>query len=166
MASAGRSGIATSDKNVISTVIDPEITQGFGVRPYNWETTVILQHELTPRVGVNVGYYHRQYGNFTVTDNTLVSPSDYDPYCITTPVDRRLPGGGGQELCGYYDVSPAKFGQFFGHVTKAEHFGNQQDVFDGVDVSVSTRLGGGVVLDGGTATGRQRTNTLLYGRFA
>ncbi len=146
-------------KNVISTTIDPAVTQGFGVRPYNWETTVIVQHELTPRVGLNVGYYHRQYGNFTVTDNTLVGPADYDPYCITTPIDRRLPGGGGQELCGYYDINPAKFGQFFGHVTKAERFGNQEDVFDGVDISVSTRLGGGVVLDGGTATGRQRTNT-------
>jgi hypothetical protein len=59
---------------------------------------VILQHELAPSVGLNVGYYHRQYGNFTVTDNTLVTPTDYDPYCITTPVDSRLPGGGGQEL--------------------------------------------------------------------
>jgi Carboxypeptidase regulatory-like domain len=146
-------------RNVISTTIDPAITRGFGVRPYNWETTVALQHALTPRVGLNVGYYHRQYGNFTVTDNTLVTSSDYDPYCITTPVDRRLPDGGGQQLCGYYDINPAKFGQFSGNVTKAAHFGDQQDVFDGVDISISTRFGGGVVLDGGTATGRQRTNT-------
>lgn len=145
--------------NVIRTTTDPAVTQGFGVRPYNWETTVVVQHELTPGVGLNVGYYHRQYGNFTVTDNILVSPADYDPYCITTPIDRRLPGGGGQELCGYYDLNPSKFGQFFGHVTKADNFGKQEDVFDGVDISVTTRLRGGVLLQGGTATGRQRQNT-------
>jgi len=144
--------------NVITTTTDPAITQGFGVRPYNWETTVVVQHELAPGVGLNAGYYHREYGNFTVTDNILVTPADYDPYCITTPMDRRLPGGGGQELCGYYDLNPAKFGQFFGHVTKAENFGKQEDVFDGVDISVNTRLRGGVLLQGGAAIGRQRQN--------
>ena len=155
----GRLGNLDFGKNIITTTTDPATLQGWGVRPYNWETTAIVQHELTPRVGLNVGYYRRHYGNFTVTDNLRVSPSDYDPYCITTPIDSRLPGGGGQELCGYYDINPAKFGQFFGHVTKAENFGKQEEVFDGVDISVSSRLGRGVLLQGGTATGRQRKNT-------
>ena len=155
----GPLGNRSFGQNLITTVLDPAITQGFGVRPYNWETTLILQHELAPSVGLNVGYYHRQYGNFTVTDNTLVTPTDYDPYCITTPVDSRLPGGGGQEICGYYDLNPAKFGQFFGRVTSADQFGDWEDVYDGVDVSVSSRLGGGLVVQGGTSTGRQRVKT-------
>lgn len=155
----GPLGNRSFGQNVITTVLDPAITQGFGVRPYNWETTAILQHELAPSVGLNVGYYHRQYGNFTVTDNTLVTPTDYDSYCVTTPDDPRLPGGGGQEICGYYDVNPAKFGQFFGRVTRADQFGRWEDVYDGVDVSVSSRLGGGLVLQGGTSTGRQRVKT-------
>ena len=145
-------------KNVITTALDPAITQGFGVRPYNWETSASVQHQLVPRVGINVGYYHRWYGNFTVTDNILVSPSDYDPYCITTPVDARLPGGAGQTLCGYYDINPLKFNQSFNNVTTASKFGKQEDVFDGVDVSVNTRLGQGMFLQGGFSTGRQRTN--------
>jgi Carboxypeptidase regulatory-like domain len=142
--------------NVITTTRDPALTQGWGARGYNWETTAIVQHQLTARVGLNVGYYRRQYGNFTVTDNILVSPSDYDPYCITTPVDPRLPGGGGQRLCGYYDINPLKFGKTFNHVTKAENFGKQEDVYDGVDISVSSRLARGLLLQGGTSTGRER----------
>ena len=39
------------------------------------------------------------------------APADYDPYCITGPVDARLPGGGGQEICGLFDLNPAKVGQ-------------------------------------------------------
>src|SRR4030095_6680623 len=101
----GPLGNRTFGQNIITTVLDPAITQGFGVRPYNWETAVIRQHALAPSIGLNVGYYHRQYGNFTVTDNTLVIPTDYDSYCITTPNDPRLPGGGGEEICGYYDLN-------------------------------------------------------------
>jgi hypothetical protein len=154
----GRLGNLNFGKPNITTTFDPAITSGFNVRPYNWETAATIQHQLLPRVGVNAGYYHRWYGNFTVTDNILVSPSDYDPYCITTPVDTRLPGGGGQQLCGYYDINLSKFGQSFNNVTAAGNFGKQEDVYDGVDVSITTRLGDGVLLQGGTSTGRQRTN--------
>ena len=50
-----------------------------------------------------------------MTDNQLVTPADYDPYCVTAPVDTRLPGGGGYQVCGLYDIKPAKFGQVAEH---------------------------------------------------
>ena len=77
--------------------LDQDWATGFGTRPYQWETTVTLQHEVVPRLSVLVGYFQRNYGNFVVTDNTLVAPSDHDPFCITAPVDSRLPGAGGQQ---------------------------------------------------------------------
>jgi hypothetical protein len=58
------------------------------------------------------GYYYNWDGNIRALVNEAVSPADYDEYCITTPVDPRLPGGGGQQVCNLYDVSQAKFGQF------------------------------------------------------
>ena len=146
-------------KSVVTTHWDPAITQGWNVRPYNWEATASIQHQLVPRVGVIAGYYHRWYGNFTVTDNLDVAPTDFSPYCITTPVDLRLPGGGGQPICGYYDINANKFNVASNLlVTSASTFGKQEDIYDGVDVSVNTRLGEGMILQGGISTGRERTN--------
>jgi hypothetical protein len=41
---------------------------------------------------VNVGYFRTCYGNFTVTDNQAITPSDFNPYCITASTHADLPG--------------------------------------------------------------------------
>ena len=94
---------------------------GFGARDYNWQTGVSLQHELLPGVATTLAYYRTTWHNFRVTDNLLVSPSDYDPYCITLPVDARLPGGGGNQLCGLYNITPTKFSSVNNLVVPGEH---------------------------------------------
>ena len=41
-----------------------------------------------PRVSLDVGYNRRWWGNYTVTDNTLVGPADYQKWTILAPNDR------------------------------------------------------------------------------
>jgi len=80
--------------------------------------------------------------NFTATQNLATTPADYDPYCITAPVDPRLPGGGGYQVCGLYDVAPAKFGLSNNLVSKASNFyGGNSNVNCGSPGSFSDAAG-------------------------
>jgi hypothetical protein len=143
--------------NPNATRYDDALMHGSGKRGYNWEVSAALQHELLPGVSINAAYFRRQYGNFTVTQNLAVTAANFNPYCITAPADPRLPGGGANEICGLYDVAPARFGKVQNLVTLASNFGKQEDVYDGIDLTTSMRLHG-TTLSGGLNTGRERTN--------
>jgi hypothetical protein len=93
-----------------------------------------------------------------VVDNTMVQPSDYSTYCITAPTDTRLPGGGGYQVCGLYDVSPARFGQVFNRRTLASNFGKQKEVYNGFDVIMNARFASRGLLMGGFNTGQTYYN--------
>jgi hypothetical protein len=125
---------------LVSTTYDQDTLHGYGKRTYNWEISAGIQHELLPGVSVNATYFHRWYGNFLITKNLAVNPSDYDPYCITAPLDARLPQGGGSQICGFYDINPAKFGKVDNLVTFAKNYGKLTDVYDGLDLTVNARL--------------------------
>ena len=142
-------------KTIITTKFDPGLTSGWGNRPYNWEGSIAFQRQIRDNIAANIAYFRRWAGNFFVVQNLAVSPSDYNPYCITAPVDSRLPNGGGYQECGLYNISPSKFGQANYLVTNANKFGNQSQKFDAVDVSVNARLPRGIILQAGTSTGRQ-----------
>ena len=48
-------------------------------RPY-WEFSTSVQHELLPRLGIDVGYFRRWFGNFQVTQQLGLTAADFDPY--------------------------------------------------------------------------------------
>ena len=54
-------------------------------------------------------------------------------YCITAPTNAALPGGGGQQICGLYDVVPAKFGLTDNLIALAKHYGSQSEMYNGID---------------------------------
>lgn len=135
-----------------------DATGGFNRQPEsNWQTSASIQHELRPGVGVNVGYFRTWYTGFLATDNRLVTPADYDEFCITAPTDGRLPNSG-QRICGLYDLKPTLFGQVDNLVTQASRYGKRREVFNGVDVTVNARFGQGGQLSGGLSVGRAVTD--------
>jgi hypothetical protein len=147
-----------------------DVLRGFqNAQAYLWQGEVSLEHELRPGLGVTVGYFRAWYGNLTAItpqggvaapflDNERVTPADFDPYCITPPVDPRLPGGGGNQICGFYDIKPEKFGQTFNLTTKASDYGKATQIYNGVDVNLKARFGEGGVLQGGVSTGSMVTD--------
>jgi hypothetical protein len=138
---------------VVTSRYSEEILSGFGARAYNWQTNVGIQHELRPGLAVDVGYYRTSWHNFYATDNLRVAPADYDPFCVTLPSDPRLPGGGGNQECGFYNINPLKFGLVDSVITKADYFGDRSQVYNGIDVTMRARLPRGAFFGGGLSTG-------------
>ena len=146
-------------KPTISTSSDPATRIGWGNRPFQWEFSTSVQHELTPRVSVNVGYFRRWLGNLTVTDNLTLSASDYSPFSVTAPLDPRLPDGGGQVIGGFYDRNPDTVTIAPKNVTEpARNYGKQIEHWNGVDASMNARIAGGFVIQGGLSSGRTSTD--------
>jgi hypothetical protein len=150
-------------REIIPYNFDPDYAFGFGVRPYNWETSVSAQHELMSGVSVNVSYHRRTYGNFQVNDNLLVAPTDYSPYRVQAPSDARLPGSGGYPIADLYDLNNNKVGQNQTITTSSSKYGEQYERWNGVDVSAQARLPRGVMLQGGVSTGKTTTDNCDVG---
>jgi len=51
------------------TEFNPETRFGWGNRFCSWEFSTSVQHELMPRLGIDIGYFRRWYGNFLTTQN-------------------------------------------------------------------------------------------------
>jgi hypothetical protein len=137
-----------------SNTIDPDILQGWGVRPSDWNWSVGVQHEILPRTSVEVAFVHRQFYGFAVTDNLAVSPEDFSQFSITAPQDSRLPNGGGYQVGTLYDLNnPALFGVTRNFITYADRYGDAYQKFNGIDVMVNARPRNGLTVQGGFSGG-------------
>jgi hypothetical protein len=161
----------------VNTRYADDVLRGYGARNATWDFAAEVQHELRRGVSLSAGYYRNWAANFRVTDNLLVTPADYTPYCIAAPRDSRLPGGGGYQVCGLYDIAPALFGRADNLVTQVSNFagsgvscdtngsliatggafagdGGSCGTSDFFNVTVNTRLQSGITLGGGVDAGR------------
>jgi hypothetical protein len=135
--------------------IDPEITHGWKVRPYNWQFGASVQHEVLPRVSVDVGYNRRWWGNFFVNVNTLVNASDYQVYTVPVPSNSNLPGDVGTTASYVAITSEANNRGSQTLMTKEENIASARTAYwHGVDYQATARLASGLTVQGGGSTGR------------
>jgi hypothetical protein len=143
---------------VPGTTYDPDVLEGWGKRDFNWEFTTSVQHEIIPRMSLEVQYARRWYGNFRVQDDRSVAPADYNQLTFTVPSDSRLPNGGNYPRTAF-DLTPAAAARAQSlFVTLAKNYGKQTEHFDGVNVTLNARLQSGLLVQGGLGTGRVVTN--------
>jgi hypothetical protein len=137
-------------------VVNPATLGGYGVRPYDWQMGLAVQHQIVSRVSLEVAYNRRWWGNFTVTDNQSLAPGDYEKWVATAPVDPRLPGGGGYPIDNYL-VRPEAFSRpAQNYITFEEDFGPSRiNYWHGVEVTANARMRNGLTFQGGTSTGRE-----------
>jgi hypothetical protein len=136
----GKDSNSTFGQSIVTTTYDHNVLTGWQHRPYNWQLSAGVDHQIGEHIAVSAMYYRTWYGNFTVTDNQDVTSADYSPYCVTAPSNAALPGGGAQQICGLYDLNPDKVGQVNNFVTFASKFGKQSEVYNGVDLIAQARL--------------------------
>jgi hypothetical protein len=154
---AASSQAAFGTATQITANIDPALINGWGIRPNDWQIGASVQQQLAPRVSVEVGYFKRWLQNFTATDNTLVSASDFTPFSITAPSDSRLPNSGGYTVSGLFNQAN-RFGQTSNNITDAANFGKQYQSYNGFLVNFSARAAQGLTVQGGVNTGRTVTD--------
>jgi hypothetical protein len=144
--------------NPNSSTYARNVSQGFAVRQYDWQFAATLQRELRPGVSATAAYFRTWYGNFPLTVNLAVMPTDFTPYSFKAPLDSRLPGGGGYVVNGLYDINPSSFGRVQSEVVPASQYGNETSVYNGFDFTFNARLPRGALLTGGVTTARTETN--------
>jgi hypothetical protein len=149
-ANFGKAGAATK--------VNPAILKGWGVRPYEYDTTVSLQQEILPRVSGDFSYTHRRWHGFFVTDDLNRNvDTDYESYTLRAPNDSRLPGGGGYPITVFVPTvrTPAQ-----NYETKETDFGpERKSTWDGFDVTFNARIRDGLRAQIGTTTGRAFVDT-------
>src|SRR5688572_648761 len=149
------------------TQVNPDVQEGWGKRNWDWQFSAGVQHEVLPRVSVDVSYSRRWWGNFFVTHNRALGPQDYDEVTLTAPADARLPDGGGYPVAFLVRNNNSVLGVSDPYYTTTKDFGEETHYWQGVDVTVNARLNNGLLFQGGTSTGRGVNDTcdVLIGRY-
>jgi carboxypeptidase family protein len=139
-----------------ATIVNPDVLHGWGKRPGDYQWAATLQHEIIPRVSVDVSYTRRNFFGFFVTDdlNRDVNTA-YETYTLTAPQDPRLPGGGGYPITVYTPTAAANAIPSKTYLTWETDYGPERTSYwHGVDFTLNTRLREGLTTSIGTSTGR------------
>jgi hypothetical protein len=134
--------------------VNPDVQHGWGVRNYDWQFGVAVQHEIVPRVALDVSYNRRLWGNFFFTDNLALSPQDFDQVTITAPQNSKLPNGGGYPVTFLTRNARTALGATDNYFTLASDYGDVTAYWHGVDAQISARLGGRLFVQLGSSGGR------------
>jgi hypothetical protein len=138
--------------------IGPSNNAGFGIarsrnpdpnlkRPYNLEYNISLERQLLPgRLSASIGYYRRTYHRLYGQDNLLITPADFTPVTLVSPLN-------GEQLT-VYNLNPLKQGLV--DVLDRQDAGRKQ-TYNGFEATFQVRTPGSGRIVGGLTHDRTRT---------
>jgi hypothetical protein len=124
----------------VNTHMDPNIA-----RPYTWEYTFGVQHELLSRFVVTAMYFFRQNRDQLGIKNTLVTPADYSPVVITNPLT-------GSPLT-VYNQSSATQGKLF---LQFDNYVEQNTDYNGFEIQARKQFTRGGLITTAFTVGEKR----------
>ena len=150
-----------------TTTVNPAVLEGWGTRNRDWQYGVSVQQEIAPQIAVEVSYNRRVWSNFFVTHNRALTAADYDEVTLIAPSNPALPNGGGYPVTFLTRNTRSALGATDSYYTTTDDYGDETHYWHGVDLSFNARTGWGLVVQGGTSTGRGVNDTCdsYTGRF-
>ena len=150
-----------------ATTVNPAVLEGWGTRNRDWQYGVSVQQEIAPQIAVEVAYNRRVWSDFFVTHNSALTAADYDEVTITAPRNDKLPDGGGYPVTFLTRNTRSALGANTPYYTTSDDYGGESHYWHGVDLSFSARTRWGLVVQGGTSTGRGVHDTcdMMTARF-
>jgi hypothetical protein len=132
-------GPSTGFRGGVNQRFDPALT-----RPYNWEYSASVQHQLAAGLSMSAAYYRRNVRDLYGVKNQLVTPADYSPVTIVDPLT-------GAPLV-VYNQNVATRGKVDLLVSNYSELNRD---YDGVELKVDKRFSGGALLFGGATIGKK-----------
>jgi hypothetical protein len=120
---------------VTATTLNPEVLEGWGVRPFDWQFSAGVQQQLFSRVSAELSFSRRSWGNFFFTDNRAIGPEDFDVLTFTPPASQgpELPASGQPRR--YMLLKESAFGKSNNYYTFASDYGDVDYHWQGIDLS-------------------------------
>ena len=127
-----------------NTFMDPDMT-----RPYSWEFTAGIEHQVTDKLALALMYYRRTNDNLFGNFNEAIPTSTYTPITTTNLLD-------GSPLT-IYNQDPRTLGRQRNVWTNTDILENH---YNGIDITFRWRFGNGNSVQGGYGYGSKQGNVL------
>jgi hypothetical protein len=151
---------------VFQSTLDPALLSGWGVRTGDWQVGASVQHEVVPRISVELGWQRRWLVNNSVTDNLARAAEDHNEFGIIAPSDPRLPEGGGYLIDGFYNVTAEAASRLNDNFeTSASNYADRSQVNNSINLNVTARPRFGLVVQGGFNTGKTDADSCALRRL-
>jgi hypothetical protein len=123
--------------------LDPDLE-----RPYQWEYTATVEHQLTQKIGVTVSYFRRKYFSVYQAVNAALTDADYVPITVTSPLD-------GQPMT-IFNQTTASIGRFDNVVRNHDGLGSR---YNGFEIAFDRRMSDNFAVFGGYTLGAHKECT-------